>query len=140
LRRRIVSVADEEAHLDIGIFGHETRHEARREILRGRDDAKPQAATPHALDGVDFVDKYTETLLDGARRVDDRKPRRCGPHAGVGAVEQKQPRIVLQLLQLKRHRRRRDAQFAGCGDDPLVATHRSDRTKLLQRQIAHGQT
>ena len=72
------AVADDEPHLDVGILLHEGRHQPRREIFGGRDDAEPEAAGAHALDRVDLVLQQAQPLLDRLRGVDERRPAAVG--------------------------------------------------------------
>ena len=120
-------VADEEIDLDRRMKMRERRDRLRREVLRRRDHADGDPSARQALEGVQFV--AARSVLDRGVPRRRREARIGGAKAGAGAVEQQQPDLLLELLELQRERRRRHVQrLRGLGERAVAGDRGTARS------------
>ena len=135
---RLLAVADKSR---ISMSGYSFMNAA---ISRGAkylaaDDPELEAAGTHALDRVDLPSSSAQPLLIVCAASTTACPAAVRRMPSCGAVEKRQPDILLQLLAADCDSRRCQAQHLGRVDDFAVGGDRLDGLEVLQRKISHAE-
>jgi hypothetical protein len=125
------------ARIHAAVLGAELAHQRRQELLRRADHADHQIAAFELAQGGHHVLRVFQ-LGEHASRV-GQQVLACQRevHLPRFTIEQRQPDLGLELLDLHRDRRRREVQLLGGPGKAQVACYRREHAELAQRHVLH---
>jgi hypothetical protein len=119
------------------VLGAKTREQPRHEVLRGADHADRQAAALQAFEARHRILGVLQHRQHPAHvRQHVLADSRQGDLASL-PVEQRQPDMGLELLDLHRYRRRREVQRRGRAAEAEVLGDLGEDTQLADGHVLH---
>ncbi len=135
--QQFLAVMHRQVQHDARIATRELGQQARKEVVARADDCDIQLAPRDAL-------QLTHRFVDFVELLDDRTA--VVEHLGAGRrqvnflaelLEERQPRVLLELAYLSGDGRLGQMQFLGCTRETQMARHRLEDLQLPQCRVSH---
>ena len=136
-RQQLVAVLHREADADARVQLPEGRHDPREEVVPGVDDRhveEPPLEAPQLGDG---LLRPADVAEDPARMQEHLLALLREAKPPPRPLEERRPRVALELLHLDGDRRRREVQLLGRAREREVARGALEDPQLPQRGVFH---